>query len=310
MRIGMNVGGDVVGAPVAPIQIAEDARAAEDAGFPAVWATHVARGTDTLPAMAVAGAQTRTIDLGIAVVPTYPRHPHALAQTAATVQSLCGGRFTLGIGASHRPVIEAALGLEYASPAAHMREYLQVLGPLLATGEVSHHGRFYNVEASFKVVGTLPVSVVVAALGPKMIEVAGTYSDGTVTWMAGPRGIADIAAALSKAAAAAGRPAPRIIAGIPVAVCDDVEVGREAVVSTFARYDTLVNYQGQYEREGSAGIVDQVVYGSEEVVLGRLREFRDAGATELWPVPFAVGADAAGSIARTTAFLATLTPEI
>ncbi len=310
MRIGMNVGGDVIGAPVAPIQIAADARAAQDAGFPAVWATHVARGTDTLPAMAVAGAQTRTVDLGIAVVPTYPRHPHALAQAAATVQALCGGRFTLGIGVSHRPVIEAALGLEYASPAAHMREYLQVLGPLLTTGEVSHHGRFYNVEASFNVVGTSPVSVVVAALGPKMIEVAGTYSDGTVTWMAGARGIADIATALSKAAAAAGRPAPRIIAGIPVAVCDDAPAGREAVLSTFARYDTLANYQGQYEREGSAGIVDQVVYGSEEVVLGRLREFRDAGATELWPVPFSVGSAAAGSIARTTAFLATLTPEI
>src|SRR4051794_7021418 len=125
MRIGMNVGGDVLGAPVAPIQIAADAQAAEAAGFPAVWTTHVARGTDTLPAIAVAGTQTRSVDLGIAVVPTYPRHPHALAQSAATVQSLCGGRFTLGIGVSHRPIIETALGLEYASPAAHMREYLQ-----------------------------------------------------------------------------------------------------------------------------------------------------------------------------------------
>jgi len=310
MRIGMNVGGDVTGTPVAPIEIATQARAAEDAGFPAVWATHVARGTDTLPAMAVAGVQTRSVDLGIAVVPTYPRHPHALAQTAATVQSLCGGRFTLGIGVSHRPVIEGALGLDYASPAAHMREYLQVLGPLLATGEVSHRGRFYNVEANVQVVGASPVSVVVAALGPKMIEVAGTYSDGTVTWMAGARGIADIATALAKAAAAAGRPAPRIIAGIPVALCDDVDAGREAVLTTFARYDTLANYQGQYEREGSAGIVDQVVYGPEEVVLRRLTELRDAGATELWPVPFAVGADGAESIARTTAFLAALAPEI
>lgn len=306
----MNVGGDVLGAPVAPIEIATDARAAEDAGFPAVWTTHIARGTDTLPAIAVAGAQTRSVDLGIGVVPTYPRHPHALAQSAATVQSLCGGRFTLGIGVSHRPIIEAALGLEYASPAAHMREYLQVLVPLLTTGEVSHRGRFYNVEANVNVVGTSPVSVLVAALGPKMIEAAGTYSDGTVTWMAGARGIGDIAPALAKAAAAAGRPAPRIIAGIPVAVCDDVAAGREAVLATFARYDTLANYQGQYEREGSAGIVDQVIYGSEELVLRRLRELRDAGATELWPVPFGVGADPAGSIARTTAFLATLTPEI
>lgn len=311
MRIAMNVGGDVLGAPVPPIQLAADAQAAEEAGFPAVWTTHVARGTDTLAAIAVAGAQTRSVELGIGVVPTYPRHPHALAQTAATVQSLCSGRFTLGIGSSHRPVIETALGLEYASPAAHMREYLQVLGPLLSTGEVRHSGRFYNVEASFTVVGSTTPSILVAALGPKMVEVAGTYADGTVTWMTGARGIGEqIAPGLAKAAEAAGRPAPRIVVGVPVAVCDDVDAGRAAALATFARYDTLDNYRAQYDREGSSGVVDQTIYGPEETVLRRLAELRDAGATELWAVPFGAGPDPAAGIARTVTFLASLAPEL
>lgn len=311
MRIAMNVGGDVLSAPVAPAEVAAAARVAEDGGFPAAWTAHVYRGMDSLMALAVAGALTTRIELGVSVVPTYPRHPHALAQAAATVQSLCGGRFTLGIGVSHRPVIEAALGLAYASPAAHMREYLQVLGPLLTEGKVDHQGRFYRVEAFVSVPGTSPVSVVVAALGPKMLAVAGELSDGTVTWMAGARGIGEhIAPALSKAAAAAGRPAPRIVVGLPIAVCEDVAAGRETVMTTFGRYNTLANYRAQLDREGSADVAEQAIYGSEEVVLGRLRGLRDAGASELWAVPFPVGPDPAASVARTTAFLASLTPEI
>src|SRR5882757_9972089 len=124
MRISMNVGGDVVSAPVAPAEVAGQAVAAEAAGFPAAWMTHFTRGLDSLSAIAVAGSRTSTIELGIGIVPTYPRHPFTLAQEAATVQSICGGRLTLGVGVSHKPVIENMLGLEFATPAAHMREYL------------------------------------------------------------------------------------------------------------------------------------------------------------------------------------------
>lgn len=311
MRIGMNVGGEIKAAPAPPGEIATQAVAAESAGFASVWTGHLSRNADALVTMAVAGTRTSVIELGIGVVPTYPRHPHALAQAAATVQSLCGGRFTLGIGVSHRPLIENALGLDYSRPATHLREYLQVLMPLLTTGQVSFTGQLYQVEANLDIVGTSPVSVLVAALGPRMLEVAGELSDGTVTWMAGARGIGErIAPALNKAAAGAGRPAPRIVAGLPVAVCDDVAAGRAAVGEAFARYDTLVNYRAQFEREGSAGIVEQCIYGPESVVLARLRELRDAGVTDLWPVPFAVGPDPDASIARTTALLASLAPAI
>jgi F420-dependent oxidoreductase-like protein len=311
MRIAMNVGGDVLSAPVPPAEVAAATRQAEDDGFPAVWTAHVFRGTDSLIAMAVAGALSTRIHLGVSVVPTYPRHPHALAQAAATVQSFCGGRFTLGIGVSHRPVIEAVFGLEYASPAAHMREYLQVLGPLLTEGTVDHQGQFYRVRAALNIPGTSPVSVVVAALGPKMLEVAGALSNGTVTWMTGARGVGEyMAPALSKAAAAAGRPSPRIVVGLPIAVCEDANAGRDAAMTVFARYNTLANYRAQMDREGSGDVADQAIYGTEEVMLARLQQLRDAGATEFWPVPFGVGPNPAASIARTTAFLASLAPEI
>jgi 5,10-methylenetetrahydromethanopterin reductase len=128
MRIAMGIGGDVLGAPVTPQQVVEQAEQAEADGFPSAWTTHFARGVDALSILAVAGARTRRIELGVGVVPTYPRHPVALAQQAATTQAFCGGRLTLGVGVSHRPVIEDMHGIPYVRPAAHMREYLSVLG--------------------------------------------------------------------------------------------------------------------------------------------------------------------------------------
>jgi F420-dependent oxidoreductase-like protein len=309
MRISINIGGDVLSSPVAPSAVIEQARSAETAGYPAAWTTHFARGTDGLAVMAAAGVATSRIDLGIGIVPIHPRHPMALATEAATIASLCGGRFTLGVGVSHRPVIEA-LGLDYDHPAEYMREYLQVLCTLLRTGSISHSGRFFTVEASFNVVGATPPSIIVGALGPKMLAAAGEIADGTVTWMAGPRGLSEhIVPLLAKAAADAGRPAPRVVVGVPVAVCDSVEDGRAAVEETFARYNTLQNYRQQFEREGAQSVADLAVFGPADVVRSRFAAIRDAGATELWAVPFPVGADREASLARTSALLTELAPD-
>jgi 5,10-methylenetetrahydromethanopterin reductase len=174
MRIAMGMGGDVLGVPTSPRDIVEQARRAEEEGFPSAWSVHFTRGVDALNVLAVAGTQTSRIELGVGIVPTYPRHPLALAQQAATTQAFCGGRLTLGVGVSHRPVIESMHGIPYASPAAHMRDYLSVLTPLLRDGSVSHRGEFYQVEGGFTVPGTSPVSVVVGALSPKMVRVAGS----------------------------------------------------------------------------------------------------------------------------------------
>jgi len=186
MRIAMGIGGDVLDVPMRPADIVEQAKQAEAEGFSAGWTVHFSRGVDALSVLAVAGTQTSTIELGVGIVPTYPRHPLALAQQAATAQAFCGGRLTLGVGVSHRPVIEGLHGLSYDRPAAHLREYLSVLTPLLRDGSVTYRGELFQVDGGFNVPGTTDVSVVVGALSPRMVRVAGELADGVVTWLAGP----------------------------------------------------------------------------------------------------------------------------
>ena len=311
MRIGMGIGGDVLGEPIPAHEVVEQARHAEADGFSCAWSVHLSRGLDTLSVMAVAGTQTNRIDLGVGVVPTYPRHPLALAQQAATTQAVCGGRLTLGVGVSHRPVIEGMHGLPYLSPAAHMREYLSVLEPALTDGAVTFAGEFYQVDGGFTVLGTSKVSVVIAALGPKMVQVAGECSDGVVTWMVGPQALATrIVGPLQQAATGAGRAAPRVIAGVQVAVCDDVDLGRAAAEKVFERYAGMENYQRMFERDGVPSPGSLAVVGTEGQVEQQLRAYADVGVTELWPTVFGVGADPGASVRRTAAVLAELAPTL
>lgn len=311
MRISIGVGGDVVGQPSAPEDIVDQIEQAAVAGFPAAWTVHFTRSLDALTVLAAAGLRTPTIEFGVGIVPTYPRHPMALAQQAATVQALCGGRLTLGVGVSHRPVIEGLLGLRYESPAAHMREYLSVLVPLLRDGQVSFQGSYYSVDGGFVVPGTSPVPVVVGALSPLMVRAAGELADGIVTWLAGPRTLQGfIVPEVIAAAAGAGRPAPRIIAALQVAVCDDREEGIARAEEVFARYAGLANYQRLLAREGLTSPGALAVVGTESQVTEQLRGYADIGATEVWATVFAVGADPAASVARTQRLLADLAPDL
>jgi len=158
VRIAVSLGSEVIGVVRTPATVVQDACEVEAAGFTSGWMVHMSRGVDALSVLAVAATRTTRLELGVGVVPTYPRHPHALAQQAATVQALSGGRLTLGVGVSHRPVIEGLLGLPYAHPADHLRDYLSVLVPLLRQGSVTHHGRYYAVDGGFTAPGTSPVS--------------------------------------------------------------------------------------------------------------------------------------------------------
>ncbi|MGH9281333.1 MAG: TIGR03564 family F420-dependent LLM class oxidoreductase [Acidimicrobiales bacterium] len=304
MRIAIGIGSEAIGAPVAPQAVVDQARAAEADGFASAWCVHFSRGLDALSVLAVAGTRTGRIELGVGVVPTYPRHPVALAQQAATVQALCGGRLTLGVGVSHRPVIEGMHGLAYTRPAAHLREYLSVLVPLLTKGSVDFEGELYRVEAEITVPGTTTVAVLVGALSPRMVGVAGELADGVVTWLAGRRTLAgDILPSLLTAAAGAGRSAPRVVAALPVAVTDDEASAREAANVVFARYAGLANYQRVFEREGVSTPADLALVGSEAEVERQLAGYAEAGATELWPVAFPVGPDPDASLRRTREFL-------
>src|SRR5439155_1394593 len=141
------------------------------------------------PRTALCARETKRIELGTAVMPTFPRHPHAMAQQALSAQAIAGGRFTLGIGLSHQIVIEGMLGLSFAKPYSHMKEYLAVLGPLIRSGSVSHWGTEYRVNAQLAVPGAKPCAILVAALAPRMLALTGREAEGTITWMTGPKTI-------------------------------------------------------------------------------------------------------------------------
>jgi 5,10-methylenetetrahydromethanopterin reductase len=309
MRIAIGIGGEVTGTPMSPPDIVAEVVRAEADGFGAAWTVHFSRGVDALDILAVAGTRTSRIDLGVGIVPTYPRHPLALAQQVATTQAFSDGRLTLGVGVSHRPVIEDLHGLEYTRPAAHMRDYLSVLVPLLRDGSVRYRGEFYQVDGGFVVPGTSPVPVLVGALSPLMVQAAGELADGVVTWLAGPRSLGDqIVPRLH--AAAAGRPAPRVVAALPVAVCADTDLARQTADEVFARYAGFPNYRRLLDREGVSTPGGVAIVGTEAGVEEQIRRLSDLGVTELWPIIFGAGDDPAGSRRHTRALLAGLATAI
>jgi F420-dependent oxidoreductase-like protein len=279
------------------------ARGAARAGFGSFWLSNIF-GLDAITAAAVVGREVPGIELGSAVVPTYPRHPVALAQQALTTAAATGGRFTLGIGLSHKIVIEDLLGLDYSKPARHMREYLEVLNPLLRGEPAKFQGEEYRVNIGLQVPGATSVPLLVAALGPVMLGIAGRLSDGTITWMTGPATLeSHIVPTLSRAASAAGRPAPRVVAGLPIALTHDVPAAREAVGKFFEIYGTLPSYRAMLDREGAAGPADVALLGDEKSLRAQIDRLRDAGVTDL---DAALAPVDEGAEARTLEFLSSL----
>jgi 5,10-methylenetetrahydromethanopterin reductase len=256
------------------------AKRAADDGFDAVWFNNIF-GTDAITACALVGAATQ-IDVGTYVTPVQPRHPHALAQQALATHDACEGRFTLGIGLSHRIVIEDMLGLSYDKPARYMREYLSVLMPLLDTGQVSFAGEVFRVNAMLEKPREGRPDVLIAALGPTMLKITGEMADGTATWMTGPKTLADhTVPTLVAAAEAAGRPAPRIAAALPICVTVDPDAARERAAKDFAVYGTLPSYRAMLDREGAGGPGDIAIVGDEDTVVREVRAVFDIGVTDL-----------------------------
>ena len=263
-------------------------------------------------ALTVAGQVTSRIELGSAVTPTYPVHPMSMARTALSVNAAIGGRLALGIGPSHPSVIENMHGLRYDRPALHTREYLQVLRAAFAgSGQLAGDGEFFNFASMFSVPGQREPVLLIAALAPLMLKLAGELADGTILWFADEHAIeTHVVPRITEAAAAAGRPAPRVIAPFPVALCDEAE-GRERAAQTFAAYTQIPTYQRILARgsEG-AGPAELVVVGDEATIERRLRRLAAAGVTDFVAAPFPVGSDRSESLRRTRDFLASLAPEI
>ena len=281
MRIGV-----FVGASVADLMTLEGLLArikqAEDDGFDSFWIPHIsARGYDALTVLALAGMQTSHIELGVGVVPTYPRHPAALAQQALTTATATNGRFILGIGPSHRPGMEDGFGIPYDRPALHTREYLSVMRPLLEEGTVQFQGEFFNVNLELAVLERPACPILVSALAPQMLNLAGQLADGTVTWMAGPRTIeTHIAPRIQRSAQNSGRAAPRVTVGLPTAATDDENAGRRQAAESYARYGDLVNYRRVLDIEGVESPAEVAVIGNEQSIQRQLEAFAEGGATD------------------------------
>ena len=300
MRIGVMIGGEVLGQQADLEKLVRQARQAEERGFASAWVPHIF-GVDAIVALAIAGRETRRIELGTAVIPTFTRHPFTLAQQALTVQAATEGRFTLGIGLSHRFIVEGILGLSYEKPTRHMREYLSVLIPLLERGSVAHQGEVYQVDGELRFPAKDRVPVLVAALGPAMLRLAGSLGAGTVTWMTGPRTLeTHIVPRIHAAAEDAGRPDPRIVAMFPIAVTHAPDRGREVAGRLFHRYGRAPAYRAMLDREGVAGPADVALVGDAATVEAELRRLADTGVTEVMAVPFSADE---GSIERTLDFL-------
>lgn len=266
----------------------------EARGFHSIWMANIF-GLDAITSQAIVGRETDRIELGTAVVPSYPRHPTAIAQQSLTAQVASGGRFVLGIGLSHKVVIESMLGLSYAKPARHMREYMEVLGPLLRGEPAKFSGDEYRVNAALDVPGAAPVPVLIAALGDQMLRIAGRTASGTILWMTGPQTIeTHIGPKLRAAASDAGRPAPRIVAGFPIVVTHDADAAREAIGKGLAMYGTLPSYRAMLDKEGAAGPADVALVGDEKAVGESLDRLRDVGVTDFDAAIFPAddGADA------------------
>lgn len=278
-------------------QLGEDATTAK--GFAGLWlGQHY--DWDPLTVLAATAPAAPGIELGTAIVPTYPVHPLALAGQALSVQAATGNRLTLGVGLSHRVVIEDRFGISYDRPARHLREYLSALVPLLHGESIAYEGETIKAQGGVNVPGARPPGVLVSALGPVTLRIAGELTDGTITNWAGPTTLADhVAPTITRAA---GSRTPRIVAAVMVSVTSNEAAARAWVRDNFGLASTLPSYQSMLEREGAGGVEDVVVVGDEASVERQLRRQLDAGATEFLAFPLGSTADRA----RTTELLRSL----
>jgi F420-dependent oxidoreductase-like protein len=281
-------------------EIIDDVRSAREAGYASAWITD-GIGMDPLTALAVIGRAVPHIELATGVVRTLPRHPMVLAQQALTVSAMTSGRLLLGVGPSHSRPMEQGWGLSFDRPVATMEDYLSVLVPLLRDRQVAYKGGIYSAHGEFKIEVPGPVPVLVGALGPRMLEVAGRMADGTVTFMTGPRSLVEFTCPTIRAAAErAGRPAPRVVALVAVCVTEDKSAAAERALEVAGPAANLPSYAAALEREGGPALIA----GTEAEVRADLSRLEEAGVTDL--VPTRVARRRSVEAERTDAFLAEL----
>lgn len=285
MRVGVMIGPERGGGRRKLTRMLEDVAWAETAGLDTAWIPQIPSDFDALIAVALMGASTSRIELGTAVVPLQAQHPIALARQGLSAQAACEGRLALGIGPSHHWIVKDMLGLPYERPAGFTRDYLDVLDAALnAPGPIDVENASFTVHNPLDLGPVAPLPVLVAALGPVMLALAGERADGTVLWMADERAVAEhVVPRITKAAEDAGRPTPRIVAGIPVCLClpSEVDAARERANRILGEAEISPNYQRLLDYGDAKDIGDLCAAGDETAILARLKRFADAGVTDL-----------------------------
>jgi F420-dependent oxidoreductase-like protein len=317
MRIGLQVSADRGRYATKVEKLRADARWADEAGLDSVWTPQIPDEFDVMTAATLIGAATSRIEVGTAIVPLQPRHPIVLAQQALSNQAVCEGRFTLGLGVSHHWIIQDMLGLPYENHVTTMRCYLDVLDQALrGPGLVEVENELFTIRNPLDVTDVTPTPIMIAALGPVMLKLAAERAAGTSLWLADERTIAShVVPTISKAAQAAGRPAPRIMAGVPVCLCrdDEIDAAIEKTNRTLSEVVASPNYVRLMEHGDAQTIGDVLVGGSEAAMEKRLQSFADAGVTDLNARIVALGDgrdEIKASAERTREFLAAVAPSL
>jgi F420-dependent oxidoreductase-like protein len=282
MEIGVMIG--EVRGPATASDLVAQVRAAD--GLASVWSAQ-ALGWDALHVLGLAGPHAPSIGLGTAAVPVRQRHPLVLAAEALSVQAATGNRLTLGIGAGIGAMVSGLFGLPTDGAVQYLREYLSVLRPLLSGTAVDHVGERLTARGTVAIPGATAPPVLLAALGPAMLRLAGTTADGAITWMTGVRTLETYVVPLVTAAAQeAGQPAPRIVAGLPVCVTGDEEAARQRIGRSYAMAAEVPEYRAVLDREGARGPQDVAIAGDENTVAARLKGLASAGISEFVASPF------------------------
>jgi F420-dependent oxidoreductase-like protein len=285
VRIGVMIGPERGDSARKAARMAEDVEWAESAGLDTAWVPQIPTDFDALTAVALMGARTSRIELGTAVVPLQAQHPVALARQALSAHAATGGRLALGVGPSHHWIVRDMLGLPYERPAGYTRDYLDVLDAALSgPGPVDVENKTFTVHNPLGLGPVGPLPVLVAALGPVMLKLAGERTDGTVLWMADERAVAEhVVPRITAAAQAAGRPAPRVVAGVPVCLCrpSEVDAARERANRILGEAEISPNYQRLLDYGDARDIGGICAAGDEAAIAARLRRFADAGVTDL-----------------------------
>ena len=298
MRLGIMIGAD--GTNNTLDDVIGVAQNAEKLGLDNVWLANIFS-FDAITTLALIGRATQRIGLGTAVTPTYPRHPTAIAQQALTTAAASNNRFTLGIGLSHKLVIEDMLGMSYDKPAKHMREYLSVLMPLARGEQANFEGEHYRVRGvALEIPGAERLPVVIAGLGPVMLKLAAQMADGTNTWMVGPNTMENhILDSLHKA----GNADPTVVAGLPIVLTTNVDAAKAKIAEDLTIYGQLPSYRAMLDREGVAGPADIAIVGDENQLRGQIKRFEDMGVTDF---NAAIMNTEDGAYERTLEFLASV----